>query len=53
MIMTRSYKQGVKDISDLTSFKIKVDALNPGKYEMQLMIDTPYSSVSTRFPNGR
>lgn len=43
-------QQGVKDISDLTSFKIKVDALNPGKYEMQLMIDTPYSSVSTRFP---
>lgn len=43
-------QQGVKDISELTSFKIKVDALNPGKYEIQLMIDTPYSSVSTRFP---
>lgn len=43
-------QQGVKDISDLTSFKIKVDALNPGKYEIQLMVDTPYSSVSTRFP---
>ena len=43
-------QQGVKDISELTSFKIKVDALNPGKYEMQLTIDTAYSSVSTRFP---
>ena len=43
-------QQGVKDISELTSFKIKVGALNPGKYEIQLMIDTLYSSVSTRFP---
>jgi hypothetical protein len=43
-------QQGVKDISELTSFKIRVGALNPGKYEMQLTIDTSYSSVSTRFP---
>lgn len=43
-------QQGVKDISEMTSFKIKVEALNPGKYEMQLTIDTPHSSVSTIFP---